>query len=258
MVELTWEMAGLLLLTASIAGFIDAIAGGGGLLTVPALLAAGLPPATALGTNKLQACGGSFAASLYFVQKGAVRLRDFRFCIAMTFIGAAAGAVAVQMMDIESLKVLLPFLVLLIGLYFLFSPNIGTGGKQRLSYFAFALTAALGIGFYDGVFGPATGSFLTLAFIALLGFNLPQAVAHAKVLNFTSNAASLLFFILGGAVVWQLGLLMMCGQIVGGNLGARVVVGNGKKIIRPLLVAVSFAMVAKMLYEQGFFAAWLQ
>ncbi|MDO5058840.1 MAG: TSUP family transporter [Neisseria sp.] len=250
--EITLETAAFLFAVATGAGFIDAIAGGGGLLTLPALLAAGVPAAAALGTNKLQASGGSFAASLYFVRQGAVDLQALRFCIAMTFTGAAAGALTVQLMNVDDLKTLLPFLVFAIGLYFLFSPNIGQGsGKARLSLAAFALTAALGIGFYDGVFGPATGSFLTLAFISLLGFALPQAVAHAKVLNFTSNFASLLFFILGGAVLWKIGLLMLCGQLIGGYFGARTVVGSGKKLIRPLLVLMSFAMVGKMVYEQG-------
>lgn len=252
--EISIELLELLFSVATFAGFIDAIAGGGGLLTIPALLATGMPPAIALGTNKLQACGGSFSASLYFVRKKAVNLREILLLIALTFLGAAIGSILVQRIDVQSLKVFLPFLVLAIGLYFLFAPSIGDDNKkQRISYPLFAVLVGATIGFYDGVFGAAAGSFYTLSFVLLLGFNLTKAVAHAKVLNFTSNLASLIFFILGGAVIWQVGIVMMIGQFIGGTLGARMVVTKGKRLIRPMLVTISFLMVAKMLYDQGFF-----
>lgn len=251
--ELSADILALLFSAALVAGFIDAIAGGGGLITIPALLSAGIPPAMALGTNKLQACGGSFSASLYFVRRKAVNLREVKLLILLTFIGASIGTVLVQMLDVNALKTLLPFLVLVIGIYFLFSPSLGEEDrKQRISYPLFGFTAAFGVGFYDGLFGPATGSFFTLAFVLLLGFNLTKGVAHAKVLNFTSNLASLIFFILGGAVLWKVGLIMLVGQFIGGNLGARMVVTRGKKIIRPLIVTMSFLLVAKMMWEQGY------
>ena len=252
--ELGFDMIAMLFGVATVAGFIDAIAGGGGLLTIPALLSTGLPPAVALGTNKLQACGGSFSASLYFVRKKSVDLKQVALLILLTFIGAALGTIVVQNIDVNALKIGLPFLIFAIGIYFLFSPNIGDQDrKQRISYPLFGFTAGMGLGFYDGVFGPAVGSFYTLAFVLLLGFNLTKAVAHAKVLNFTSNLASLFFFILGGAVLWKIGFIMLIGQFIGATLGARMVVTKGKKLIRPMLVTISFIMVAKMLYEQGFF-----
>lgn len=252
--ELGFDVLALLFGAALVAGFIDAIAGGGGLITIPALLSAGLPPAMALGTNKLQACGGSFSASLYFVRKKAVDLKRIWLLILLTFIGAALGTIVVQMIDINFLRIALQFLVMIIGLYFLFSPTISDEDqKQRISYPLFAFTAALGIGFYDGLFGPATGSFLTLAFVLLLGFNLTKGVAHAKVLNFTSNFASLIFFLLGGAVIWKIGLIMLVGQFIGGTLGARMVVTKGKRIIRPLIVTMSCLMAIKMLWDQGYF-----
>lgn len=252
--EFGLDILALLFIAAFIAGFIDAIAGGGGLITIPALLSVGIPPAMALGTNKLQACGGSFSASLYFIRQKAVNLREIWLLILLTFIGASLGTIFVQLIDVNALKVALPFFVLVIGIYFLFSPSLGEEDrKQRISYPLFAFTAAAGIGFYDGMFGPATGSFLTLAFVLLLGFNLSKGVAHAKVLNFTSNFASLIFFMLGGAILWKVGFVMMIGQFIGGNLGARMVVTKGKQIIRPLIVSISFIMVAKMLWDQGYF-----
>lgn len=252
--ELGLDVLTLLFVVATVAGFIDAIAGGGGLLTIPALLSTGIPPAMALGTNKLQSCGGSLSASIYFVRKKAVDLKQITILILLTFIGAVLGTILVQNIDVNALKIVLPFLIFAIGIYFLFSPNIGDQDrKQRISYPLFACSAGMGIGFYDGVFGPAAGSFYTLAFVLLLGFNLTKAVAHAKVLNFTSNFASLIFFILGGAVLWKVGFVMLIGQFLGATLGARMVVTKGKKLIRPMLVTISFIMVAKMLYEQGFF-----
>lgn len=253
--ELGFDILALLFAAAIISGVIDAIAGGGGLITIPALLFAGLPPTMALGTNKLQACGGSFSASLYFVRKKAVNLREIGLLIVLTFIGSALGTITVQLINIDFLKMILPFLVMLIGLYFLFSPTISDEAqKQRLSFPVFAFTAAAGIGFYDGLFGPAAGSFFTLAFILLLGFPLTKSVAHAKVLNFTSNFASLIFFILGGVVVWKIGLIMIVGQFIGGMIGARMVVTKGKQLIKPLIVTMSFLLVLKMLWDQGYFS----
>ena len=248
------DIYAILFLLAGIAGFIDAIAGGGGLITIPALLAAGLPPAAALATNKLQASGGSFSASLYFVRKKAVDLRTVWKMIIGTFSGAMIGTIAVQLIDASVIKSLLPILVLVVGLYFLFSPKLGEKDcHQRLSFTAFALAAAFPIGFYDGFFGPGTGSFLCVAFVTLLGFNLAKATAHAKILNFTSNFTSLVFFILGGEVYWMLGFVMMIGGFLGARLGAKMVLTKGQKLIRPMVVIMAFIMTAKMMYDYCWF-----
>lgn len=248
------DIYAILFLLAGIAGFIDAIAGGGGLITIPALLAAGLPPAAALATNKLQASGGSFSASLYFVRKKAVDLRTVWKMILGTFSGAMIGTIAVQLIDASIVKSLLPILVLVVGLYFLFSPKLGEKDcHQRLSFTAFALAAAFPIGFYDGFFGPGTGSFLCVAFVTLLGFNLSKATAHAKILNFTSNFTSLIFFILGGEVYWTLGFVMMIGGFLGARLGAKMVLTKGQKLIRPMVVIMAFIMTTKMMYDYGWF-----
>lgn len=252
--ELTGQLLLLLFLVAVVAGFIDAIAGGGGLITIPALLATGIPPVVALGTNKLQACGGSFSASLYFIRKKVVNLIDVISMIIFTFIGATLGTLLVQYVDVGFLKKALPILILCIGCYFLFSPKLGEIDKQkRITTLTFALTAGLGIGFYDGFFGPGTGSFFSLAFIALLGFNLTKATAHAKVLNFTSNIASLIFFSFGGHILWKVGAIMLLGQFLGANLGARVVLSKGHQLIRPMVVIMSFIMTLKLAFDYGWF-----
>ncbi|NRD74600.1 TSUP family transporter [Shewanella sp. VB17] len=255
--ELTYELIMILFAVAVLAGFIDAMAGGGGLLTIPALMWAGLPPTAALATNKLQACGGSFFASVYFIRKGMVKLADMKLAIICAFLGAALGTIAVQLVDTAFLEVLLPFLMLAIGGYFLFSKKISEDDKhQVLAPTLFALTAALGVGLYDGFFGPGTGSFFALAFVSLAGFGLAKATAHAKILNFSTNIASLIFFAIGGKVFWVLGSIMLVGQAIGATLGSRLVFTKGTKIIKPLVVTMSVMMSVKLLTTQYDFFAW--
>ncbi len=180
---------------ALIAGFIDAIAGGGGLLTVPALLATGMPPALVLGTNKLQSSFGSFSATWFYARKGLLEWAIIWPAVICTFIGAAIGTLAVQTIDAAILERLLPFLLMAFACYFYFSPRVSDAESQRrLTPMAFALLVGGGVGFYDGFFGPGTGSFFAIGFVALAGFGMARATAHTKLLNFTSNIASLLFF----------------------------------------------------------------
>ncbi|STI84703.1 inner membrane protein [Escherichia coli] len=177
-------LLGVLFFVAMLAGFIDSIAGGGGLLTIPALMAAGMSPANALATNKLQACGGSISATIYFIRRKVVSLSDQKLNIAMTFVGSMSGALLVQYVQADVLRQILPILVICIGLYFLLMPKLGEEDRQRRMYgLPFALIAGGCVGFYDGFFGPAAGSFYALAFVTLCGFNLAKATAHAKLLN---------------------------------------------------------------------------
>ncbi|ESC21190.1 hypothetical protein SEEA0292_12528, partial [Salmonella enterica subsp. enterica serovar Agona str. 0292] len=173
----------VLFFVAVLAGFIDSIAGGGGLLTIPALMAAGMSPANALATNKLQACGGSLSSSLYFIRRKVVNLAEQKLNILMTFIGSMSGALLVQHVQADILRQILPILVIFIGLYFLLMPKLGEEDRQRRLYgLPFALIAGGCVGFYDGFFGPAAGSFYALAFVTLCGYNLAKSTAHAKVL----------------------------------------------------------------------------
>lgn len=245
---ITLELLLSLSAVAGLAGFVDAIAGGGGLLTVPALLWAGLPPVQALATNKAQAVFGSFTASAHFVRHGRVDLRRLAPAIACTFVGAATGALAVQHLHPELLSRLVPVLLIGFALYFLFSPRIGSAdAEHRISHPAFALLIGTGVGFYDGFFGPGTGTFFAAAFVLLLGYNLTRATAGTKVLNFTSNFAALLLFAANGQVLWPLGLAMGLAQIAGAWTGARLVVRHGSRLVRPLLVVVSLALSLKLL-----------
>ncbi|MGD2082693.1 MAG: TSUP family transporter [Chromatiales bacterium] len=245
---ITPETIAVLAVLAALAGLVDAIAGGGGLLTIPALLWAGLTPVQALGTNKLQAVFGSFAATVNFAHKGEIRLRIMAPVVVLTFAGASVGALAVQHLGSEILDDLIPLLLIGFALYFLFSPRVGDlDVQQRITPLAFGAGAGAGIGFYDGFFGPGTGSFFALAFVSLLGYNLRRATAHAKLLNFTSNLAALLLFTAGGHLVWAVGLPMALGQVLGGYLGSHMVLRHGARLVRPLLVVVSLAMSLRLL-----------
>ena len=251
--EFELTLLGILFFTGLLAGFIDAIAGGGGLIALPVLLASGLSPVEALATNKLQGSFGTFAAAGYFVRKRLVNLKQMRVAIGFTFIGAAAGTGLIQLFDARFLAKLMPVLLIGIALYFLFAPNIGDNDKQqRIAPTLFGLLVGTSLGFYDGFFGPGTGTFFTLAYISLAGYGMAKATAHTKVLNFTSNLASLIFFAMGGHIVWLAGLVMAAGQLIGGQLGARMVLKQGTRLIKPLVIVMTLLLSAKLLSAQFF------
>lgn len=245
-------MAVFLVVAAFVAGFVDSIAGGGGMITIPALLFVGIPPLQALGTNKFQSCFGSFSASFHFYRKGYVNLGEHWSFVLVAFGGSMCGTLAVQVLQADFLKKFIPFLLMIFALYFLFSPKISEGGKPAVVG-GFTLGGVIGvIGFYDGFFGPGTGSFLMLALIALGGYGLLHALAHAKLFNFATNLASMLVFACSGQILWILGLLMAFGQFVGAYFGSRVAIGGGVKIIKPLVVCVSLVACANLLYKEFF------
>lgn len=244
-----FESIALLMAVAGLAGFIDAISGGGGLLTIPALLWVGLPPLQALGTNKLQAVFGSLASSLHFILKGELDPRPLLWVLACTFVGSSLGTLCVEHLGNQALQGWLPMLLLGFALYFLFSPRADDlESRQRIGLPLFGLGAGFGIGFYDGFFGPGAGAFYTLAAVSLLGFGLTKASMQARLLNFTSNFASLLVFGYGGQLLWTLGLPMALTQMLGAWLGARLVLQHGSRLIRPLLVLVSVLLAVKLLW----------
>jgi uncharacterized membrane protein YfcA len=242
------ETLALLVAVAALAGMIDAIAGGGGLLALPAILWAGLPPVQALATNKLQGSFGTLTATYHFVRSGQVDLARLRIPIVFTFVGSATGTLTVQHLGSDLLEDVVPVLLIAFALYFLLSPRIGDEDAQhRIGHGLFGLLIGFGVGFYDGFFGPGTGSFFAAAFVLLLGYNLRRATAGTKVLNFTSNIASLIFFAMAGQVVWQVGLPMGIAQMAGAWVGSHLVIRHGTALIRPLLVIVSLAISARLL-----------
>lgn len=247
--DLAPEVVALLCLAASAAGFVDAIAGGGGLITVPALLAAGVSPVTALATNKVQGSIGTASATWTFWRAGRVDFGLIAWPLAATLAGAAAGALALTVVDPRWLMVLLPLLLIGTALYFLLGPKAtNQDSHARLTPRAYAWIAG-GIGFYDGFFGPGTGSFFALSLVTLTGMGLTRATAHTKALNLTSNLVAVVVLASGGHVLWLLGGAMAVGQFIGGWLGSHAAMRFGPGLIRPLLVVVSLAMVVRLLMD---------
>ena len=244
--SLTLEVILMLTAVAAVAGFIDAIAGGGGLLTIPAMLLANIPPVLTLGTNKLQAASGALTASITMIKKGVVSPSKMKLAIAGAFIGSVLGTIAVQMSPPDMLEKLIPFLIAAIGIYTLFAPSLGeVEAEPRVSESTWQRVVAPLIGFYDGYVGPGTGMFFALGNVALRGRQIIAATGAAKVLNLSTNIASLIFFIIGGNVLWKVGLAMMVGQTIGAYAGSHLVVKGGSTIIRPVIVLVCLAMVTK-------------
>ena len=234
--------------TAVLTGFIDAIAGGGGLIMMPALLFAGVPPIQALGTNKLQSMFGTATAFRNFSAKGLVDWRAHKGTVALVFVGATIGVIAVQSIEPGVLKLVIPLLLIAVALYVIASPRMDDEESEpRIGTRGYGTVAGL-IGAYDGFFGPGTGSFFTATLVGLRGYGLTRATALTKLLNLTSNLASVLFFALGGKILWLLGGSMAAGAMLGGWLGSHTAMRFGAKVIRPLLVTLSLALTARLLW----------
>ncbi|MCR6669893.1 TSUP family transporter [Devosia ginsengisoli] len=232
-----------------LAGFVDAIAGGGGMIGVPALLSAGLPPVAALATNKMQSVVGTAMAAATYWRRGFISLKALLPALILTYAGSLVGALVVRQIDITLLDVAVPVALIGIALYFLFAPNLSDADKAaRLPFGLFVPVMGLLIGFYDGIFGPGTGSFFTIGFVMLFGLGLTRASGNTKILNLVSNLAALTIFIPAGDVVWPAAIAMAIGQIVGGYIGARTGIRYGAKVIRPLVVVVSIALALRLLF----------
>ncbi len=247
--EFGGEVIALLMGVAFVAGLIDAMAGGGGLLTIPALMSVGIPPVHAIATNKLQSSFGTASAVVAFARKGRIDFRRFRWPALGAFVGSALGAWLLQRLDPAFLSAFIPVLLILMAVYFLLAPKASEEDRHaRLGKVAL-LAIVSAIGFYDGFFGPGTGSFLATALVALFGMGIVSATAHTKFLNLASNLAALLALVVGGKVLWTLGLLMALSSVLGGQLGAHLAMRIGGKVIRPLLVVMSLALTAKLLWD---------
>lgn len=246
--EIAPDILLLLIVAGFAAGFVDSIAGGGGLITVPVLLLAGLSPVEALGTNKLQGVFGSGSATWSYSRAGLVDVRRQLPVAALSFLGSVAGAALATTLPGDWLNVILPAMLVLIALYFAVKPDMNDVDRaRRLSPFLFGVAIVPLIGFYDGIFGPGAGSFFMLAFVALAGYGVLKATAHTKLLNFASNLGSLLLFSAAGAVMWQLGLVMGVAQFLGARLGARLAMKSGARLIKPLLVIICVALAIRLL-----------
>lgn len=231
-----------------VAGFVDAIAGGGGLIALPALLSAGIPPIAAFGTNKVQSIIGTAMAATTYWRRGFISLPDLAVAIGLTFVGAFLGALTVKGIDTSLLSYAVPVALICIALYFTFAPKLTDADSHaRLKFAVWVPVMGFAIGFYDGIFGPGTGSFLTMGFVTLFGLGLTRAAGNTKVLNFTSNLGALALFIPSGDVVWPVAFAMAIGQLAGGYLGALTGIRFGAKLIRPMVVIISIVLALRLL-----------
>jgi uncharacterized protein len=250
MTDIAFHLLALLFFAAIFAGFVDSIAGGGGLITIPVLLIAGIPPLESIATNKLQSQFGSASATIAYARKGHVNLKKQLPMALMSLIGGAVGALLASLVPASVLAAAIPFVLVAIALFFAVKPNLNdTDSHRRVTPFVFGLTAVPMVGLYDGLFGPGAGSFYMLGFVLLAGFGMLKATAHTKLINLGSNFGSFLVFAATGSILWKVGLVMGVGQFIGAQIGSGLAMRNGAKLIKPLLVISCLALAIKLMAD---------
>ncbi|MBI1839245.1 MAG: TSUP family transporter [Verrucomicrobia bacterium] len=231
-----------------LAGFVDSIAGGGGLITLPALLWAGMPPSLALGTNKLQASFGATVACFRYMRGGLIQRPGLILGLALSFAFAALGGYWVTRVDARRLGPFIPLVLLAVGIYTWLKPELGRETRPpRMPMAAFAGLFGVALGFYDGSFGPGTGSFWMTACVLCRGMDFAAAAGFTKVMNLASNLGALAIFAWAGEVDYANGLLMAAGQLVGASLGSGVVLRRGAAFVRPMFLTIVFALVLRLI-----------
>jgi uncharacterized membrane protein YfcA len=245
------EIIVFLLVAGFIAAFIDSVVGGGGLISLPALMFTGLPPSVVLGTNKIAGTMSSLTSTISFLRSGKVDCRLVIWLFPLSFVGSVLGAYTVRHIPPEFLKPLVVVLLVLVALYTVFKKNWGAEstyqGLTSKTKFFIGL-AAFSIGFYDGFFGPGAGSFFIFAFL-LLGFDFVVAAGNAKVMNFASNIAAVATFIYLDSVNLQYGLIMGASMIAGAIAGSRLAIKSGTAYVRPLFIGMTSLLIGKQLWD---------
>ena len=241
----------LFLFFASIfASVVDTIAGGGGMIALPSLLSVNLSPATSLGTNRIQSIVGELVAAFRFHRQGHIKLKEMTLGFLLTGFGAALGSVAIMAMDPRRLMVVLPFLLLGLFLIFLFSPSLrGDQVRQRIKPLTFYLCVGTLIGFYNGFFGPGTGTFWVLALMFFMGLPMDKAVMQAKPFNTVGNLASLVVFGVQGHIAYWALIVMAPGQIIGASIASQLVIKHGTRLVRPMFIIVFGLLMVKLFYD---------
>lgn len=241
----------LVSIAAFIAGIVDAIAGGGGVINLPTLMFLGLPVDLVLGTNKLVGTSGTIFASANFISKK--KYSDFvvKYHLICTCIGAGLGALCASFVSPQILKPVVSVSVIGIALYLFFKPELGVQNKEKdNSNFKIAITVfgAFALGFYDGIFGPGTGAFLTFMFIKVLGQDFVLAAGNTKILNLASNVVALLIFLINRKVLWTIGIPMAIANMAGGYLGAHIAINKGAKWVRWIFIIMAVVVGIKQLF----------
>lgn len=241
------------LVTAALfAGFVDAIVGGGGIITVPALLATGMPPHLALGTNKVVGTGASSVATWQYARKGLIEPRLARIGFPLAFGAAVLGAATVLRLPERFILAAVTVVMASMVAWVLLRPRFGHDDHfpgATATALAAVAGLAVAIGFYDGLLGPGTGTFLLFGLVALTGMPFLRAAAHGRLLNFASNTGALLYFGLAGTVDWTVGLVMALGTVTGGFIGSRAGIKHGARWIRPLFVVVALLLLGRLMWD---------
>jgi cupin 2 domain-containing protein len=239
-----------LLFMGFLGSFVDAVAGGGGLISIPALIYTGMPIAMVFGTNKLQAVFGTSMAVRGYYKAGLINFMTVYRGLAFGLLGAISGAVTVNYISNRFMAFVVPFLMLLVFLFNLFNKKLGVKpGKKRINEIWFFSIFGFILGFYDAFFGPGTGNFWIISIVFFLGYTFLAASGYAKVLNLKSNLFSLVVFLYFGKVNFIFGFIMAIGSLLGGTLGAKFVILKGSAVVRPFFMVVVLINVLMSFYE---------
>lgn len=245
------DLLALLVVAGFFSAFVDSVVGGGGLISLPALLLTGLPPTMALGTNKMASCMGSLTSSLSFLRSGKIDMKLVKYLFWLSLVGAACGVVTVQQIPSQFLRPLVVVLLIGVSIYTIFRKNWGSENTYRgltRRMFTLSCIVAFSIGFYDGFFGPGAGSFFMFAFL-MIGFDFVTAAGNARALNFASNIASVIMFALYGSIAYEYALPMGLAMILGALAGTRLAIRKGAAYVRPLFLSVSAVMIGKQVWD---------
>jgi uncharacterized membrane protein YfcA len=239
------EILAFLFFVGVVAGFLDTLVGGGGLLAVPALLLSGIPPIYVLGTNKFQGSMGTGIATFLLFRKKKLDWNSVKNLMFASFIGSIVGGVIIQFVDTQFLSFVIPIVLVFIAIYFIVSPKPKSIASNPKSNKKFELFAVPVVGFYDGMFGPGAGSFFAMTGVMIKKLEIIQATILAKPLNFASNIAGFIVFFSFGHIAFLIGLLMMMGQMIGAFFGTHYLLKANPLIIRFLIVIISISMLIK-------------
>ena len=248
--QLTWGMLILVIVAAFAAGWIDAVVGGGGLLQLPALLLIpGISPLQALATNKLASVFGTATSSVTYYRRAKPDIRTALPMAAIALAGSFGGAAVATVLPSAAFKPIIVLALLAVALFTAFKPQLGAATQLRFrghKHHIMAGAAGLAIGFYDGMIGPGTGTFLVITLVGLLGYDFLQASAKAKIVNFATNAGALMLFVPHGAVLWLLGGILAVANVAGSYLGSRMAISRGATFIRVVFLVVVVALIGKL------------
>lgn len=250
MFEVATTTAALLIFAAFCGGFVDSIAGGGGLVTLPVLMLSGASPLQAIATNKVQSIFGSATSTLSYAASGHVNLRHQLGGALVAFAAGLAGALLASRIPAEGLRYALPAILIAIAVFFAFKKGLNDEDRvERIDPRVFTAFVVPLIGFYDGAIGPGAGSFYMIGFVMLAGFGVLKATAHTKMLNFASNLGGFVAYSVVATPWWKIGLAMGCAQILGARLGSKMAMRRGARLIKPLLVIVSGSLALRLIWQ---------